>query len=221
MFSRVFTWKHVFYLLSRFWMSLTQVILCQNWYSFNGTCYHVKNSCFHGKHVSTHHICSHNLVDSRELSQLNSWIHLQNIWNHGSLFAGNASFSASRNSYTDNTRRFLLDRLLRLHCIVWFSPPVDDGDTPPLEAVVQRASNSIFNAVERAVSNIHELVPGDAIVDEDSCTYHDGVAEATSGIYLAVERGVGKLHGLVASLRGEPAHLATSKLHQVRAHRHK
>ena len=96
------------------------------------------------------------------------------------------------------------------------SPPVDDGDTPVLEAVVEQASNSIFNAVERAVSNIHELVPGDAIVDEDTCTYHDGVEEATSGIYLAVERGVGKLHGLVASLRGEPAHLATSKLHQVR-----
>ena len=96
------------------------------------------------------------------------------------------------------------------------SPPVDEGSTPALEAVVEHASSSIFNAVERAVSHIHELVPGDAIVDEDTCTYHDGVEEATSGIYLAVERGVGKLHGLVASLRGEPAHLATSKLHQVK-----
>jgi hypothetical protein len=75
-----------------FWTSLTQVILGQNWYSFTGTCHHVKNLWFHGKHVATHQICLHNPVNSRtetrELSQLNSWIHLQNMWNHGSLLAG-------------------------------------------------------------------------------------------------------------------------------------
>ena len=76
-----------------FWTSFTQVVLGQNWYSFTGTCHHLKNSLFHGKHVSTHQICSQNPVNSctetHELSQLNSWIHLQNLWNHGSLFAGN------------------------------------------------------------------------------------------------------------------------------------
>jgi hypothetical protein len=75
-----------------FWTSLTQVILGQNWYTFTGTCHHVKNLWFHGKHVATHQICLHNPVNSRtetrELSQLNSWIHLQNMWNHGSLLAG-------------------------------------------------------------------------------------------------------------------------------------
>jgi len=35
-----------------------------------------------------HQICSQNPVNSRELNQLNSWIHLQNKWNHGTLFAG-------------------------------------------------------------------------------------------------------------------------------------
>ena len=73
-------------------MSLTRVVLGQNWYDFTGTCHLVKNSWFPGKHVSTHQICSQNPVNSRtetcELSQLNSWIHLQNMWNHGSLFAG-------------------------------------------------------------------------------------------------------------------------------------
>ena len=76
-----------------FWMSLTRVVLDQNWYGFTGTCHHVKNLWFHGKNVSTHQICSQNPVNShmetRELSQLNSWIHLQNMWNHMSLFAGN------------------------------------------------------------------------------------------------------------------------------------
>ena len=71
-----------------FWTSLTRVILGQNWYSFTGTCHHVKSSWFHSKRGSTHQICSQNLVNSRELSQLNSWIHLQNMWNNGSLFAG-------------------------------------------------------------------------------------------------------------------------------------
>ena len=63
-----------------FWTSLTRVILGQNWYGFTGMRHHVKNSWFHGKHVSTHQICSQNPVNShtetRELSQLNSWIHL-------------------------------------------------------------------------------------------------------------------------------------------------
>ena len=57
-------------------MSLTRVILGENWYGFTGMCHHVKNSWFHGKHVSTHQICSQNPVKShtetRELSQLNS-----------------------------------------------------------------------------------------------------------------------------------------------------
>ena len=52
-------------------------------------CYHVKNLWFHCKHASTHQFFSQNPVNSRELSQLNSWIHLQNMWNHGLLFAGN------------------------------------------------------------------------------------------------------------------------------------
>ena len=38
----------------KFWMSLTQVVLGQNWYGFTGTCLHVKNSCFHCKHGSRH-----------------------------------------------------------------------------------------------------------------------------------------------------------------------
>ena len=81
----------------KFWTSLTRFILGQNWYAFTGTCHHVKNSWFHSKHVSTHNICSQNPVNSRtethELSQSNSWIHLQNIWNHRSLFAGMSSLS--------------------------------------------------------------------------------------------------------------------------------
>ena len=68
----------------KFWMSFTRVVLGQNWYGFTDMCHHVKNSWFHGKH----HICSQNPVNSRELSQLNSWIHFQNMSNHGSLFAG-------------------------------------------------------------------------------------------------------------------------------------
>ena len=61
-----------------------------NWYGFTSTCHHVKKLWFHGKHVSTltHQICSQNPLNSHELSQLNSWIHLQNMWNHRSLFAG-------------------------------------------------------------------------------------------------------------------------------------
>jgi len=75
-----------------FWTSLTWVVLGQNWYGSTGTCHHVKNLWFHGKHVLTHQICSQNLVNlhtkTRELSQLNSWIQLQNMWNHRWLFAG-------------------------------------------------------------------------------------------------------------------------------------
>ena len=66
----------------KFWTSLTQVVLGQNRYGFTDTCHHVKNSWFHSKHVLPHQICSQNPVNSRELSQLNSWIHLQNMWNH-------------------------------------------------------------------------------------------------------------------------------------------
>ena len=77
----------------KFWTSLTGVVLGQNWYGFTVTCHHVKNSWFHGKYVLAHQFFSQNPVNShtetRELSQLYSWIHLQNMWNHGSLFAGN------------------------------------------------------------------------------------------------------------------------------------
>ena len=59
-----------------FWTNLTSVVLGQNWYGFTGTCHHVKNLWFHGKHVLTYHICSQNPVNSRELSQLNSGVHL-------------------------------------------------------------------------------------------------------------------------------------------------
>jgi len=31
-------------------------------------------------------------METRELSKLNSWTHLQNMWNHGSLFAGLLGF---------------------------------------------------------------------------------------------------------------------------------
>ena len=47
-----------------FWTSLTHVVLSQNWYGFTGTCHHVKNSWITDKHVSTHQICSQNLVNS-------------------------------------------------------------------------------------------------------------------------------------------------------------
>ena len=92
---------------------------------------------------------------------------------------------------------------------------VDRKTSPCLEHVVDEATSAIYQAVERAVSNMHDLVPGDAIVDEETCTYHDGVEEATSAIYVAVDRGVSNMHDLLTYMRDQPVDVATSELRQV------
>ena len=58
----------------KFWTSLPRVVLGQNRYGFTGTCHHVKHSWLHGKHVSTHQICSQNPMNSRTAIR---WIQVQ------------------------------------------------------------------------------------------------------------------------------------------------
>ena len=122
MFSCVFTWIHVFCLLSR--------IL--NEFDTSRTGSDLKNLWFNSKHVSTHQMCSQNPVNSRtetrELSQLNSWIHLQNMWNHGSLFAGLVLSDGSCRIYSTHEPIFpwssmaLKMSLLHVSCIsIWAS----------------------------------------------------------------------------------------------------